>query len=68
MMDEDEFTKFMNDLRKEYGLPPKLAKPILRASRDEPMVLPEEAEPADYEDVLSEDDVTSLQQEDDSSA
>ena len=42
MMNDDEFIKFMNDLRKEYGLPSKVAKPVVRASEDEPMVLTEE--------------------------
>lgn len=63
-MNSIEFTKFMNELRKEYGLPQKFPKPISRASSDSPMVMLEEPEPADY-DLLTEEDCTSLQQPED---
>lgn len=56
MMNSEEFTKFLNELRAEYDLPPRFDKASL-------MTPSEETEP--YEDVLTEEDCASLQQRDD---
>ena len=55
MMNSQEFTKFLNELRAEYDLPPKFDKGSL-------MVPSEETDPS--EDLLTEEDFASLQQQD----
>ena len=56
MMNSQEFTNFLNELRAEYDLPPKLEKGLL-------MTTAEESDTS--EDVLTEEDFASLQQPDD---
>lgn len=64
-MNSVEFTKFMNELRMEYGLPPKLPKKVVsRSSERSPVVMSEEPELEDF-DLLTEEDCTSLQQPED---
>ncbi|MBS0152910.1 MAG: hypothetical protein JSR31_18450 [Nitrospira sp.] len=55
MMNSQEFTKFLNELRTEYDLPPKF--------EDDSLIAPHEDTDA-HEDVLSEEDCASLQQRD----
>lgn len=55
MMNNQEFTKFLNELRTEYDLPPKF--------EDGSLMAPHEDMDA-YEDVLTEEDCASLQQRD----
>lgn len=56
MMNSEEFTQFLNELRAEYDLPPKVEK----GSRVSPI-----EETDDYEDVLTEEDCASLRQHED---
>lgn len=56
MMNSQEFTKFLNELRAEYDLPPKFDKGSVMVPREETDT---------YEDVLTEEDFASLQQPDD---
>ncbi|MGC4097331.1 MAG: hypothetical protein QM706_09460 [Nitrospira sp.] len=56
MMNSEEFTQFLNELRAEYDLPPKVDK-------DSRMSSIEEAD--DYEGTLTEEDCASLQQQED---
>lgn len=55
MMNSQEFTKFLNELRAEYDLPPKFDEDSFMA--------PTEDMDTD-EDVLTEEDCASLQQRD----
>lgn len=55
MMNSQEFTKFLNELRTEYDLPPKFDGGSLMA--------PNEEMDTD-EEVLTEEDCASLQQRD----
>ena len=56
MMNSQEFTKFLNELRAEYDLPPKFTKGSLMSPSEETDTC---------EDVLTEEDCASLQQPDD---
>lgn len=56
MMNSEEFTQFLNELRAEYDLPPKVEK----GSRVSPI-----EETDDYEGVLTEEDCASLRQQED---
>lgn len=56
MMNSEEFTQFLNELRAEYDLPPK-------ADKGSRMTPSEELE--DFEGVLTEEDCASLQQHED---
>ncbi len=56
-MNSQEFTRFLNELRAEYDLPPKFDK----GSR----MVPSEETDTD-EEILTEEDCASLQQRDDS--
>jgi hypothetical protein len=56
MMNSEEFTRFLNELRAAYDLPPKLEKGSLISSS---------AETDHYEDVLTEEDCSLLQPQDD---
>jgi hypothetical protein len=56
MMNSEEFTQFLNELRAEYDLPPKVEK----GSRVAPI-----EETDDYEGVLTEEDCASLRQQED---
>lgn len=60
MMNSEEFTKFMKELRTEYGLPPKLYMSVPRPSQGPPVVPTDEPEPGDYADDLTEEDGTGL--------
>ena len=56
MMNSQEFTKFLNELRAQYDLPPKFKKGSLMSSSEETDI---------SEVVLTEEDCASLQQPDD---
>lgn len=56
MMNSQEFTKFLNELRAECDLPPKFDKGSLMTPSEESDT---------HEDVLTEADCVSLQQSDD---
>lgn len=56
MMNSEEFTQFLNELRAEYDLPPKFDKDSL--------VSPSE-ETDNYEDVLTQADCSRLKTQDD---
>lgn len=55
MMNSQEFTKFLNELRAEYDLPPQFKKGSLMSPSEETDT---------YEEVLTEEDCASLQQPD----
>ena len=55
MMNNQEFTEFLNSLRTAYDLPPRLEEDSLMAPREDMDA---------YEDVLTEEDCASLQQRD----
>jgi hypothetical protein len=56
MMNSEEFTQFLNELRAAYDLPPKFEKDSLMSSSEET---------DHYEDVLTEEDCSRLQPQDD---
>jgi hypothetical protein len=56
MMNSEEFTQFLNELRTEYDLPPKFVKGSLLSPSEETDT---------YEDVLTEEECSRLQQQED---
>lgn len=56
MMNNEEFTQFLNELRAEYDLPPKFHKGSLMSPSEET---------DHYEDVLTEEECSRLQPQDD---
>jgi len=55
MMNSEEFTQFLNELRAAYDLPPKFEKGSLMSPSDETDT---------YEDVLTEEDCSRLKTQD----
>ena len=55
MMNSEEFTRFLNELRAEYDLPPKFDKDMLMSSHEEMDT---------NEEILTEEDCVSLKRED----
>ncbi len=55
MMNSEEFTQFLNELRAEYDLPPKFDKGALMSPSEDTDT---------YEDILTEEDCSRLQQQD----